>query len=164
MTRRLSALAALTVLLRLAGASAEDETGTAVAGKIVIAGLIMTLNNARPMAEALAALDGGIIAISSHDEVIKLKGNRTEVVDLGGKTFVPGFIALPLPLAGDTQRPIRWTEEFGDRKAERSFVRPLSLFHPLGFVNTNVRSRKHQATWPPAVSCLRDQQRGRRSP
>jgi predicted amidohydrolase YtcJ len=43
-------------------------------------------------AEAIAEAGGKIIAIGSRAEVMKLKGPRTEVIDLKGRTMVPGFI------------------------------------------------------------------------
>ena len=89
----------------MAGAQAEGRADPAFADTIFTGGLIMTLNEAHPMAEALAVLDGKIIAMGSHDEVIKLKGDRTEVVDLAGKTVVPDIIGLPPAHSGDGQRP-----------------------------------------------------------
>ena len=42
--------------------------------------------------EAIAVRGGRIVAAGYRDEVMKLKGDKTRVVDLGGKTLVPGFI------------------------------------------------------------------------
>lgn len=39
----------------------------------------------------MAVADGKILAVGTVDEVMKLKGNGTEVVDLQGKALVPGF-------------------------------------------------------------------------
>jgi predicted amidohydrolase YtcJ len=41
--------------------------------------------------EALAIGEGRIIAIGSNDDIEKLKGSRTQVVDLGGHFVMPGF-------------------------------------------------------------------------
>jgi predicted amidohydrolase YtcJ len=41
--------------------------------------------------QALAVRDGRVIAIGSSDEIRKLKGSRTQVVDLGGHFVMPGF-------------------------------------------------------------------------
>ncbi|GMU51886.1 MAG: hypothetical protein AMXMBFR33_10320 [Candidatus Xenobia bacterium] len=45
-----------------------------------------------PEAEALAVGGGKILAVGSRDEVMKLKGPDTEVVDLRGHTLCPGFV------------------------------------------------------------------------
>ncbi len=42
-------------------------------------------------AQALAVRDGRIAAVGSNDEVGKLKGGQTKVVDLGGHFVMPGF-------------------------------------------------------------------------
>jgi predicted amidohydrolase YtcJ len=51
------------------------------------------MNDAQPNAEALAVKDATILAVGSRAEIDKFhKGNTTRVVDLGGKTLMPGFI------------------------------------------------------------------------
>ena len=42
-------------------------------------------------AQALAVRDGRIVAIGSNDDIRKLKGTHTQVVDLGGHFVMPGF-------------------------------------------------------------------------
>jgi predicted amidohydrolase YtcJ len=42
-------------------------------------------------AQALAVRDGRIVAIGTNDEIRKLKGSHTQVVDLGGHFVMPGF-------------------------------------------------------------------------
>lgn len=42
-------------------------------------------------AQAIAVLDGRIVAVGTSDEVRKLKGAQTKVVDLGGHFVMPGF-------------------------------------------------------------------------
>jgi hypothetical protein len=56
-------------------------------------GDIVTVNDARPSAEALAVKDGRILALGARAEIEKAhKGGATKVVDLGGRTLVPAFI------------------------------------------------------------------------
>jgi hypothetical protein len=59
---------------------------------IYLGGPIVTVNELQPQAEAIAVRGGRIIAVGYRDEVMKLKGASTRVVDLGGKTLLPGFI------------------------------------------------------------------------
>jgi hypothetical protein len=64
-----------------------------VAEAIYFGGPIVTMNDARPNAEALAVKDGKILAVGSRSEIDKLhKGKSTRLADLGGKTLMPGFI------------------------------------------------------------------------
>jgi hypothetical protein len=42
-------------------------------------------------AQALAVRDGRIVAVGNNDEVSKLKGSQTKVIDLGGHFVMPGF-------------------------------------------------------------------------
>jgi predicted amidohydrolase YtcJ len=42
-------------------------------------------------AQAIAVTDGKILAVGSNEEIRKLKGGKTQVVDLGGHFVMPGF-------------------------------------------------------------------------
>jgi hypothetical protein len=42
-------------------------------------------------AQAMAVRDGRIVAVGSNDDIRKLKGSHTQVVDLGGHFVMPGF-------------------------------------------------------------------------
>jgi predicted amidohydrolase YtcJ len=64
----------------------------APADRIIRGGPIVTVHPARPSAEAVAITGGKISAVGSEADVMKLKGEATEVTDLGGRTLVPGFI------------------------------------------------------------------------
>jgi predicted amidohydrolase YtcJ len=55
-------------------------------------GSILTIDDARPKAEAIAVKDGKILAVGSKDEVLKTKSDATKIVDLTGKTMLPGFV------------------------------------------------------------------------
>ncbi len=62
------------------------------ADAIYTGGDIVTVNDRQPQAEAVAIAGGRIVAVGSRDEVMKFKGDGTRVVDLGGKTLIPGFV------------------------------------------------------------------------
>ncbi len=62
------------------------------ADKILINGKIITVDNKNSIAQAVAIHNGKILGVGSNAQILKLKGNNTEVVDLGGKTVTPGFI------------------------------------------------------------------------
>ncbi|MDA0264577.1 MAG: amidohydrolase [Chloroflexi bacterium] len=53
---------------------------------------IMTMDPARPKAQALAMAHGRFVGIGSNEDMEGLVGPGTKVFDLGGKTTLPGFI------------------------------------------------------------------------
>ncbi len=63
-----------------------------VAATIYTGGTIVTVDDARPTAGAVAVKDGRILAVGDKDQILQLRGTATQVVDLGGKTMLPGFI------------------------------------------------------------------------
>jgi predicted amidohydrolase YtcJ len=65
----------------------------AVADAIYTGGDIVTMNDAQPSAQAIAVKDGKILALGERAAIEQRhKGPATRLVDLGGKTLMPGFI------------------------------------------------------------------------
>jgi predicted amidohydrolase YtcJ len=67
-------------------------------------GIIHTVNDDQPRAEAVATRRGKIIFVGASAEVKKFEGKGTRVVDLKGKTVVPGLTDAHYHLAGVGQR------------------------------------------------------------
>ena len=59
---------------------------------------VMTMDPLCPRADAVAIKDGRISAVGIESNLKDLRNNRTEVIDLGGKTILPGFIDAHLHL------------------------------------------------------------------
>jgi predicted amidohydrolase YtcJ len=59
---------------------------------LLVNGKIVTLDAASSVKEALAVEAGSIIATGSSDELRNLAGPATRVIDLGGRTVIPGLI------------------------------------------------------------------------
>jgi len=55
-------------------------------------GKIVTVDPDRPEAQALAVVGDRIVAVGSNREIRPYIGSRTEVIDLGGRLAIPGFI------------------------------------------------------------------------
>ena len=55
-------------------------------------GSILTMSDVQPRAEAVAVADGKVLAVGSAQEVMKLKGKVTQVIDLNDQTMIPGFV------------------------------------------------------------------------
>lgn len=62
-----------------------------LADRIFLGGDVLTMDDANPQVEALAVQGDKIVAVGSRDEVLQWQGAETEIVDLGGKTLLPGF-------------------------------------------------------------------------
>ncbi len=62
------------------------------ADTILVNGKILTVDSQFSTREAIAIRDGKITAVGSNSEVRKQAGPRTRVIDLQGRTVIPGFI------------------------------------------------------------------------
>lgn len=75
-----------------AGPAARAENAVS-ADTLYFGGSIVTINDAQPEAEALAVKDGRILAVGRKADIEQAhKGESTVMVDLAGKTLMPGFI------------------------------------------------------------------------
>ena len=59
--------------------------------RILINGIVHTMNEKNPRAEAIALTGGRISAVGNSAAVLGQKGPKTEIVDLRGATVVPGL-------------------------------------------------------------------------
>ena len=55
-------------------------------------GKVVTMDAAKPYAQALAVRGGWILAVGTENEIAVLTGPATKIVDLGGKLAIPGLI------------------------------------------------------------------------
>lgn len=100
--RRVSAVVALLLVAFAMPVLAQNITAPGVLVQwpdtIYINGKIITFDNTAVnndpgrIAEALAVRDGIIIAIGSTKEISALRGEKTKVIDLQGKTMMPAFV------------------------------------------------------------------------
>lgn len=62
------------------------------AGLVFHNGTILTMGDAEPVASGLAVLENRISYVGTGEGALALAGKKTRVVDLRGRTLVPGFI------------------------------------------------------------------------
>lgn len=55
-------------------------------------GVILTMEASQPQAQAVAIQGNQILAVGSNTDILALKGPETVMIDLQGKTLMPGFI------------------------------------------------------------------------
>ena len=83
------------LLLAVAGCGREDAApadGSPIADLVLTNGNVLTVDETRPRAGALAVIGDRIAAVGSSDEIAAFVGEGTEVIDLAGQTAVPGLI------------------------------------------------------------------------
>lgn len=156
MTRRaLLGGVALSALLAAAPAWAADEADVIYSG-----GPILTMDDGNPRVEAVAVKSGRILAAGTADAVMTLKGANTRLVDLGGRTMLPGFVdshghvvmggiqalaanMLPPPdgpntSIADVQATLRaWVD------ANRGLIEQTNLILGFGYDNSQLKELRH---------------------
>jgi len=69
--------------------SVVEELG---ADLILLNGKVVTVDSEGTLAEAVAVREGKILSVGSDEEIEALAKSSTKVIDLGGKTLLPGFV------------------------------------------------------------------------
>ena len=122
--RALRLLALVVSIAAPASAQAPDT--------ILINGKIVTLDSRSTVAMGLAVTDGRITATGSTDDVRKLAGPSTRVIDLRGRTVIPGLIDSHL-------HAIRAALSFS---TEVNWIGARSLEEGLGRIRAAARAMK----------------------
>jgi len=130
------------------------------ADRIWTGGTVLTMNDAAMRAEAVAVKEGRIIAVGDADSVMRYRGSETDVVDLQGRTMLPGFVDshghvfmgglqamsanLLAPPDGDVsdiaslQRALRdWAD------ANQDIVEQIDLMVGFGYDNAQLAELRH---------------------
>jgi predicted amidohydrolase YtcJ len=103
---------------------------------VLVHGVVATLEPRRPPQEAIAIRDGRVIAASATADIERLVGSSTRVVDLAGRSVVPGLVDCHVHLATDA--------------ATRDSVDVRDLFHDIHSVeDVLARLREHASLVPP---------------
>ena len=88
------------VALFLAAPLAAQTAVARPADLVVTNGRIYTVDDARPIVAAMAVRDGTVLFTGSVREALALRGAATRVVDLGGRTVIPGMVDAHAHLLG----------------------------------------------------------------
>jgi predicted amidohydrolase YtcJ len=143
--------------LAVAGsASAQSPNGDRA--NLFVNGDIITLNDAQPTAEAVLVQNGRIKAIGFRDEVEKAAAGKADVVDLNGKTLMPGFIdshshvslvGTKLALANMDNAPAGPISSIGDIRVEflkwikEKNLKPGDVVAGWGYDHTQLKEKRH---------------------
>lgn len=96
-------------------------------------GKIVTLDPTGSIAEALAVEDGKLVAVGSHDTVIALAGQDTKVIDLKGRTVIPGIIESHIHSLACTRAAL--TQEYAELRSiaeVQNWIREKATMVPAG--------------------------------
>ena len=96
----LSAAVVALVAARPLGAGATAPSKTGRADRIFVNGRIWTGEPGKPLVQALAVRGATVLELGASEEIRKLAGKGTDVVDLRGRFACPGFIDAHLHLLG----------------------------------------------------------------
>jgi predicted amidohydrolase YtcJ len=129
--RRLTAVVGLILALSLHTTSARAQT----ADTILVNGKIVTVDAQSSIREALAIRDQRIVAVGSTVDIRKLAGPQTRLVDLQGRTVIPGLIDSHL-------HAIRAALSFS---TEVNWIGAPTLSTALGRINDAARKMPHGA-------------------
>lgn len=97
----LAAVAAAAALAAAGCAQTETRRGAArppapvasgPADTILVNGKIVTVDDFFSIAQAVAVKDGRILDVGGNDDIRRLAGPQTKVIDLGGRMVIPGLI------------------------------------------------------------------------
>ncbi|MBI4484093.1 MAG: amidohydrolase [Acidobacteria bacterium] len=97
---------------------------------IFLNGHVITLDQNNPRAEAVAIRGDRILAVTDHQKIQAYRGPATRVVDLGGKTVIPGLIDAHGHMSG-----------LGESLRRLNFVGTTSFEHIVRQVAVEARRR-----------------------
>src|SRR5256886_16922391 len=92
MIRKANPLVILGFGLCLASPTHAQQADSSSPDLVLINGKVLTMDDRSSVVEALAVLDGKILATGSNASVKSIVSTRTRVLDLAGRTVVPGLI------------------------------------------------------------------------
>ena len=151
---------AVAVVAAAAGVAAGPVAAQEMADRIWLGGPILTMNDAAMRAEAVAEKGGRIVAVGSAGDVMKLRGPSTQVIDLEGRTMLPGFVDahghvvmggfqalsanLLAPPDGETKDIPALQQKLRDWiAANQAAVRKANLIAGFGYDNSQLAELRH---------------------
>ena len=126
----------------------EQKTSTESADLIVTNAKVAVMDTNRTITEAIAVKDGKILATGTTKEILKLKNDKTKLIDANGKTVIPGlndshlhltrggrFFNAELRWDGvkSLKRALEMLKEQAERTPEGQWVRVIGGWSPFQF-------------------------------
>jgi len=125
-----------------------------LADSIIVNGNVITVAEDQPSAQAVALKGDRILYVGTNEEVRSCAGNRTAVIDVAGKTVLPGFIephthfmsfGVRLRMVNVRTPPNHTIDDVLARIRERAATTPKGEWiQAQGYEHTAVREKR----WP----------------
>jgi predicted amidohydrolase YtcJ len=97
-SRLIAGVGVASVLLLTSGAIAAPQL-------VLVNAKVFTADPALPYAQAVAIEDGRILAVGSDEQVRKLIGPKTRIIDVGGRLVTPGLVEAHVHLGTELPTP-----------------------------------------------------------
>ncbi len=119
------------VAMNLSSAIAPIFAGPKAADTVFLNGAVYTVNVTQPTAAAVAIAQGRIVYVGADDTARQYVGRKTRVIDLQGRTLLPGFQDSHLH-PGDVPNPGTALDLGGLKTREEIFerIRHFAASHP----------------------------------
>ena len=119
------------VAMNLSSAIAPIFAGPKAADTVFLNGAVYTVNATQPTAAAVAIAQGRIVYVGADDTARQYVGRKTRVIDLQGRTLLPGFQDSHLH-PGDVPNPGTTLDLGGLKTREEIFerIRHFAASHP----------------------------------
>lgn len=125
--------------------------------RLLINARVLTIDPARPTAEAIAVRDGRIAAVGATDELMARRDRDTEVVDMGGRCVLPGFVDAHNHFGPTTLEP-RGVDLANPRAQDIPSIQeriaaaagstpPGGWIRAFGYSELLLRERRHPTRW-----------------
>jgi predicted amidohydrolase YtcJ len=131
--------------------------GVLNADLILVDGRVVIVDFEDSIAEAVAVRDGWIVAVGNSSEVMEFAGDGTRVVDLGGRTVLPGLIDSHTHPSGAAVRflevdcrspPVESVGEILELVAARAVeVGPGRWIRGANYNDIKLREKRHIPRW-----------------
>lgn len=133
MNRILGSLAALLIPAVAVAGPCQD------ADLIIRHAHVVTMNPTQPSADAMAVRDGRILTVGGEQVVSDCASQRTNVVDLQGKTVLPGLIDVHT-------HAMEWAKGILRKQLDVTYPKVLSIADIVAVVKERV-SQEHKGQW-----------------
>lgn len=109
-------------------------------------GVILTMESENPQAQAIAVEGGKIVAVGGDAEILALRTVNTVVIDLDGRTLMPGFVDAHTHVLNDARSMDMSLDEaqdmalrrgittIGDLYVDQQFIKEIQKFDEAGFL------------------------------
>jgi len=128
------------------------------ADTVLLNGKILTVDPQFSVRQALAVREGKILAVGTNAQIKKLQGPKSQVIDLQGRTVIPGLIdnhihAIRAALTWKTE--VNWIGAASLAEAlARLLPNATRLSPPLGHIGMMVGGKAAEAVWQPLARWL----------